>query len=58
MTGVLVGLVDFAVAFVILIGMMFWYGFSPNWGVVLLPVFIFLSLLTALGTGLWLTAQT
>jgi lipopolysaccharide transport system permease protein len=56
LSGVLVGLVDFAVAFVILIGMMFWYGFYPHWGVVLLPVFIFLSMLTALGTGLWLTA--
>jgi lipopolysaccharide transport system permease protein len=56
LTGVMVGLVDFAVAFLLLIGMMFWYGFSPNWGVVLLPVFIFLSLLTALGTGLWLTS--
>lgn len=55
-SGVLVGLVDFVVAFFILIGMMFWYGFYPNWGVVLLPVFIFLSMLTALGTGLWLTA--
>ncbi len=56
-TGVLVGLADFAVSFVMLIAMMIWYGFHPNRGVVLLPVFMFLSLLTALGTGLWLTSM-
>ena len=56
MSGVLVGLVDFAVSFILLIAMMFWYGCYPNWGMVLLPVFLFLSMLTALGTGLWLTS--
>lgn len=31
-------LVDFAIAFVILLGMMVWYGTAPNWGVLALPL--------------------
>jgi lipopolysaccharide transport system permease protein len=36
--------------------MMFWYRIPPNAGIFLLPLFILLAMLTALGTGLWLTA--
>ena len=50
------GLVDFAVAFVILLIMMMWFGISPNWGALALPLFILLALLTALSVGLWLSA--
>lgn len=50
------GVVDFAIAFVILLGMMVWYGIRPTIGVLALPVFLLLALLTALGVGLWLTA--
>jgi len=49
-------LVDFAVAFVILIAMMLWFGVAPNWGVLALPLFLLLALLTALAVGLWLSA--
>ena len=56
LSDVLSGLVDFVIAFFILILMMFWYGIAPNWGVLLLPLFILMSMVTALGTGLWLTA--
>lgn len=48
--------VDFALAFLILIGLMVWYGFAPTVWVVLLPAFIVLALLTALAVGLWLSA--
>ncbi len=50
------GVVDFAIAFVILLGMMVWFGFAPTMGVLVLPLFLLLALVTALGVGLWLTA--
>jgi lipopolysaccharide transport system permease protein len=53
---VFVGLVDFGISLVVLVGMMLWYGVSPHAGVVLLPVFLTLAFLTALGPGLWLSA--
>ncbi len=53
---VFAGLVDFAIAFVILIAMMFWYGVAPTWGVLLLPVFMAMAMFTSMAVGLWLTA--
>ena len=50
------GLVDFAIAFVILLGMMFWYATVPTMAVLSLPLFITIALLTALSVGLWLCA--
>ncbi|MBI3763485.1 MAG: ABC transporter permease [Chloroflexi bacterium] len=53
---VVAGLVDFAIAFVILIGMMIYYGIAPTWATVFLPAFLLLAVSTALGVGLWLSA--
>jgi lipopolysaccharide transport system permease protein len=53
---VLGGLVDFAVAFAILLVMMFYYGIVPTWAIVTLPGFLLLAVMTALGVGLWLSA--
>ena len=53
---VLSGLVDFAISFVILIGMMLYFGIVPGWSIVVLPGFILLAVLTALAVGLWLSA--
>jgi lipopolysaccharide transport system permease protein len=53
---VLGGLVDFAVAFGILLVMMLYYGIVPTWAIVTLPGFILLAVMTALGVGLWLSA--
>lgn len=53
---VLGGLVDFAVAFVILLGMMAYYKIVPTWAIITLPAFILLAVMTALGVGLWLSA--
>jgi lipopolysaccharide transport system permease protein len=50
------GIVDFAVAFVVLLAMMLWFGITPNWNIWALPFFIVLSLLTALAVGLSLAA--
>jgi lipopolysaccharide transport system permease protein len=49
-------LVDFAIAFSILAGMMTWYGIGPTWGVLVLPCFLLLAMLTALAVGTWLSA--
>jgi len=54
---VLAGLVDFAIAFVILIGLMVYYHVTPAWNVLwALPLFLLLAILTALGVALWLSA--
>lgn len=53
---VLAGLVDFALAFPLLFGLMWFYGIAPTAQVVWLPVFIALAFVTALGVGLWLSA--
>jgi len=50
------GLVDFAVAFVTLIGMMVWYGVRPSAAMITLPFFLALAVATTLGVGLWLSA--
>jgi lipopolysaccharide transport system permease protein len=55
-SAVLGGLVDFAIAFVILLLMMLYYGIRPTWAIVMLPVFILLVIATSLGVGLWLSA--
>lgn len=57
MSSVLGGLLDFAIGFVILLGMMFYYNYLPGWEVLwALPVFLLLSIVTALGVALWLSA--
>ena len=53
---VLGGLVDFGVAFIILLLMMLYYGIVPGIAVLLLPAFVVLAVLTALAVGLWLSA--
>ena len=56
MAAVLGGLVDFGVAFVLLLGMMAYYGIIPTSAAVALPAFILLAVMTALAVGLWLSA--
>ncbi len=51
----LAGLVDFTIAFVVLLGLMFWYGITPTWRIIWLPAFLLLALVTALAVGLWLS---
>ncbi len=55
-SAVLSGLVDFAIAFCVLIALMAYYRITPGPAVLLLPGFLFLAVLTALGFGLWLSA--
>ena len=52
----LAGLVDFAIAFVVLLGMMVFYHVIPTVAVVTLPLFLLLALAAALAVGIWLSA--
>lgn len=56
LSGILSPLIDFMIAFVILIAMMLFYGFVPTTNIIWLPVFVLLALMTSLGVGLWLSA--
>lgn len=47
---------DFAIAFVVLIGMMLYFGIAPTANVVWLPALVALAVTTSLGVGLWLSA--
>jgi lipopolysaccharide transport system permease protein len=53
---VLSSLADFAIAFLVLVGLMAYYAIVPPWTVVLLPAFALLAFAIALGAGLWLSA--
>jgi lipopolysaccharide transport system permease protein len=54
LSAVCVGLVDFSLSFVILLGMMAYYGIYPTVAILLLPFFVVLAVVTALAVGLWL----
>jgi lipopolysaccharide transport system permease protein len=55
-SAILVGLLDFVLAFVILLGMMIFYGIWPTINIVFLPLFLLLAIIATLGIGLWLGA--
>jgi lipopolysaccharide transport system permease protein len=52
---ILSNLVDFVLAFLVLLGMMVYFGVSPTIQVIWLPFFLLLALVTSLGVGLWLS---
>jgi lipopolysaccharide transport system permease protein len=56
LSALLAGLVDFLIAFVVLLGMMVYYGIWPTIAILTLPLFLLLALATALAAGLWLSA--
>jgi lipopolysaccharide transport system permease protein len=51
-----VGLVDFGIAFVVLLGLMLFYGIMPGIALLAAPLFVLLALVTALAVGMWLSA--
>jgi len=53
---VLSGVVDFMLAMVVLMAMMFWFSIVPTANIIWLPLFLLLALVTSLGVGLWLSA--
>jgi len=54
---VLAGVIDFVLAFMVLLGMMLFYGLLPTINVLWLPFFLLLALITSLGVSLWLSAM-
>jgi lipopolysaccharide transport system permease protein len=58
LSSVAVAVIDFCVVLLLLAAMFAWFQFLPDWRIIFLPLFLLLALLTALGTGLWLTALT
>jgi len=53
---VFAGLLEFGIAFLLLIPMLIYYRIAVTWNLLLLPVFICLVTLLALGVGMWLSA--
>lgn len=53
-----VALVDFAIVFALMLLLMPCFGLWPGWQLAVLPLFILLALLIALGAGLWVSALT
>ena len=55
-SSVMSGIVDFVLAFMVLIGIMAYYGVFPTLNVIWLPFLLLLALITALGVGMWFSA--
>lgn len=50
------GLVDFAIAFVILVFLMIFYSIGVTWNILMFPILVLLTTLLALGVGMWMSA--
>lgn len=57
LSSVFSGVIDFILAFAILLLMMLFYGIVPTTAVIWLPALLLLALVTSLGVGFWLTAM-
>jgi lipopolysaccharide transport system permease protein len=55
-SGVITGLVDFLIGMCVLAAVMVYYGVTPTWYALLLPLFVILALITSLAVSLWLAA--
>jgi ABC-type polysaccharide/polyol phosphate export systems, permease component len=53
---VLAGVVDFFLAFAVLLVLMLFYGIAPTWNTLWLPVFMFMTVAASLAVSLWLSA--
>jgi len=57
LAAVLAGFVDFVLASIVLLGIMFFYGIVPTANIIWLPFFLILVVITSLGVSLWLSAM-
>jgi lipopolysaccharide transport system permease protein len=55
-SAVIVSFVDFLISFAILVGLLGWYHYLPDWRILTLPVFVLMAFAAAMGTGLWIAA--
>jgi lipopolysaccharide transport system permease protein len=56
LAAVVAPVIDFLLAFAVLVGLFFYYGRAPHWHLIVIPAFLGMALLTAFGVGLWLSA--
>jgi len=56
LSSILAGVMDFLIAFVVLLGMMIYFAIYPTGNIWTLPLFLLLALITAVGVSLWLSA--
>ena len=50
------GLLDFAIAFLLLVAMMIWFGVLPTWKLVVVPFYLLLTVMASLAVSLWFSA--
>jgi lipopolysaccharide transport system permease protein len=55
-SAVITSFIDFLVSAVILVGLMLWYGQSPGWQILTIPLFTLLAFAAAVGCGIWIAA--
>jgi lipopolysaccharide transport system permease protein len=53
---VVVAFVDFLISFCILLALMGWYRFLPDWRIIVLPIFVLLAFFASVGPALWITS--
>jgi lipopolysaccharide transport system permease protein len=53
---VVVSFIDFLISFILMLGLMAWYGFTPGWEIALLPAFVIFAAIVCIGPALWITA--
>jgi lipopolysaccharide transport system permease protein len=56
-SSILGGVVDFAIAFIVMIGLMIYYHFAPTVNIWFVPLLLILTIITAIGVSLWLSAM-
>jgi lipopolysaccharide transport system permease protein len=56
LSAVVVSLVDFLISFALLLALMVWYQFTPDWRILFLPAFLILAVVVSIGPILWLAA--
>jgi lipopolysaccharide transport system permease protein len=55
-SAVVVSFVDFLIGAVLLIGIMLWYGFLPDWRLLTIPLFVLMAVAVSLAGGIWIAA--
>jgi lipopolysaccharide transport system permease protein len=55
-SSVIVSFVDFMISGMIMLGLMAWYNFVPDWRILTLPLFIAIAFAASIGVGLWFAA--
>jgi lipopolysaccharide transport system permease protein len=55
---IITSFIDFLISFIILVGLMIYYQYTPSWNILFLPIFLIVAFLASIGPGIWLTSLT